>query len=131
MDAIRKADIDGNEQNVQDAAWLPLLRTPPFPTYTSGHSMFSGAAAVVLTKLYGENHSIASRSDTHTGLTQRHVLQEFVRQFGGFWEAAKEAGQSRIYGGIHFQFDNIAGLASGQSIGIYVLEDLLRLASNR
>jgi len=127
IDAIRRADQDGNADTTLDTSWLPLVRTPPFPAYTSGHSTFSGAAAAVLTALYGEDIAFASQSDAHSGLTQRPLTQIVERQFSSFAEAAEEAGQSRIYGGIHFQFDNSAGLAAGQSIGGFVVENLLRI----
>ncbi len=116
IDAIHRASEDGNPATVADAEWFPLLRTPPFPTYTSGHSTFSGAAAEVLTTLYGDNVSLASRSDGHMGLTQRPLASIFTRHFENFWAAAEEAGMSRIYGGIHFQFDNTAGLVAGSAI---------------
>ena len=86
--------------------------TPPFPTYTSGHSTQSGAAAAVLTQMFGIK---AFTDTTHTDhqLTQ---TQE-PRAFSSFDEAAKEAAVSRLYGGIHFPFDNDDGLASGRCVG--------------
>lgn len=120
IDAIRLADNDGNDLTVSDSTWQPLLRTPPFPTYTSGHSSFSGAGASVLTSIFGENVAFATRSDGHTGLTQRPLATITTRHFDSLWEAAEEAGASRIYGGIHFSFDNTAGLQSGDAIGNYV-----------
>ncbi len=126
IDAIRRAGEDGNAATLADPSWLPLLRTPPFPTYTSGHSTFSGAAAEVLTALYGDNISLASRSDGHTGLTQRPLSSIVTRDFDSFRSAAEEAGISRIYGGIHFQFDNSAGLAAGSAIGDDVVANWLQ-----
>ncbi len=105
--AIRAADTDGNPDTAPDAAWAPLLVTPPFPGYISGHSTFSGAADVVLTNFFG-SVPFTTRSDDSTNI---------IRSFPNFSEAANEAGQSRIYGGIHFQFDNQAGLASGRGLG--------------
>ena len=125
IDAIRRADEDGNAATVVDATWLPLLRTPNFPTYTSGHSTFGAAAATVLTALYGDGFTFASRSDGHTGLTQR-PLDNVTRHFESFWEAAEENGISRIYGGIHYEFDNRQGLSSGRLIGEYVTANWLR-----
>lgn len=126
VDAIRKADSDGNELTTANTTWLPLLRTPPFPSYTSGHSTFSSAAAAVLTRIYGAGYNFASRSDSHSGLTQKPLTNEVTRQFSSFIEAAREAGQSRIYGGIHFDFDNEAGFTAGQSVGHYVMDHLLQ-----
>ena len=103
-----------------------MLRTPPFPSYTSGHSTFSGAAASVLTALYGDHVAFGSREDGHVGLTQRPLGSIMTRHFESFWEAAEEAGLSRIYGGIHFAFDNTAGLAAGSAIGSDVVANWLK-----
>jgi hypothetical protein len=94
-----------------DKAWEPLLITPPFPEYTSGHSTQSGAAAVVLTSVFGEN--FAFEDDTHVaeGLP--------VRSFPSFAAAAEEAAISRLYGGIHFRFGNEGGLRQGRAVGAY------------
>jgi hypothetical protein len=128
IDAIRRGGSDGNEATVEIASWIPLLKTPPFPTYTSGHSTFSGAAATVLTSLFGDDVAFSSESDGHAGFRLRPlaVNQVVTRHFTSFWDAAEEAGLSRIYGGIHFQFDNSAGLATGQAVGQYVVDQLLR-----
>jgi hypothetical protein len=91
-----------------DPGWEPLLPTPPFPAYTSGHSSFSGAAAAALAAAFGTDEvAFDTTSDGLPGVT---------RSFGSFSAAAREAGMSRIYGGIHWQFDNQAGLACGNKI---------------
>ena len=125
IDAIRRASEDGNAATAADSTWQPLLQTPPFPTYTSGHSTFSGAAATVLTSIFGENVAFATRSDGHTGMPQRPLATLTTRHFDSVWEAAEEAGISRVYGGIHFSFDNTAGLSAGDAIGLYVANHLL------
>lgn len=125
IDAIRRADEDGNVATVADTAWLPLLRTPPFPSYTSGHSTFSGAAAAVMTELFGENLSFTSHSDSHSGLTPRPLAAVTARTFESFHAAAEEAGMSRIYGGIHYRFDDTQGSAAGQAIGLTVVNHWL------
>ena len=113
---IHHADQDGNPNTQADAAWKPLLDTPPFPSYTSGHSTFSGAAAAVLADVFGDNISFQTTSDGLPGVT---------RSFKSFWAAAEEAGQSRIYGGIHWQFDNTEGLALGKTLARLVCRDYL------
>jgi hypothetical protein len=115
--AIRNANLDGNSATMKDASWTPLLVTPPFPSYMSGHSTFSGAAAQVLTDLFGKNVHFTSSSDALPGVQ---------RSFTSFVQAAQEAGQSRIYGGIHFQFDNQDGLATGTSVGDWVFHHVLK-----
>jgi hypothetical protein len=92
--------------------WTPLLPTPPFPAYTSGHSSFSGAAAAALAAFFGTDRvSFSTASDGLPGVS---------RSFDSFSAAAREAGMSRIYGGIHWAFDNTDGLACGREIGEYV-----------
>ncbi len=114
--AIRAADTDGNPATVPDAGWTPLLVTPNFPSYTSAHSTVSGAAAEVLTALFGAHNHFTVGSESLPGVT---------RSFDSFNAAAAEAGQSRIYGGIHYQFDNQNGLASGHALGEFVVGNFL------
>jgi hypothetical protein len=128
IDAIRRGETDGNDQTGADPVWTPLLRTPPFPTYTSGHSTFSGAADAVLSDFFGPDVEFATQSDNHSGFSQRPLAESQVatRRFTSFTQAAEEAGRSRIYGGIHFEFDSAAGLAAGRAIGALVAGALLR-----
>jgi hypothetical protein len=91
-----------------DPAWLPLIGTPPFPTYTSGHSTQSGATATVLTDLLGD---VAFTDHTHDALGLP------ARSFDSFEEAAQEAAISRLYGGIHYTFDNVEGYNAGVCLG--------------
>lgn len=128
IEAIRRADVDGNPSTSEDPSWLPLLETPPFPTYTSGHSTFSGAAAAVLTHLLGGAVSFTTTLDGHGAPAQRPLDPDLVvtRSYTSFQEAAEEAGMSRIFGGIHFAFDDAAGLQAGRSIGSYVVDAMLR-----
>jgi membrane-associated phospholipid phosphatase len=116
--AIREADTDGNAATIADPTWTPLLVTPPFPEYTSGHSTFSGAAAAVLAGYFGtDNIAFTTESDDAPGI---------IRSYPSFSAAAAESGQSRIYGGIHFQSGNRFGLSSGKKVGKYVAKKLLR-----
>jgi len=126
IDAIRRANEDGNSATIADSQWLPLVVTPPFPAYTSGHSSFSGAAAEALTAIYGSELTFASTSDSHSGLTQKPLSTTTIRQFDNFWSAAKEASDSRIYGGIHYKFDSSAGLQAGEAIASYAIQTLLK-----
>lgn len=118
IDAIRQGDTDGNLSTLGQDDWLPLLKTPPFPTYTSGHSTFSGAAATVLNGIFGESVAFESTTDPQNAPSQRPLAYQYItkRQFSSFWQAAEEAGMSRIYGGIHFSFDNTAGLDLGSTV---------------
>ena len=127
IDAIRRGDTDGNDQTIADPTWTPLLKTPPFSTYTSGHSTFSGAADAVLTSFFGDHVHFATTSDGHGGFRQRPLADNQIstRTFDSFAQAADEAGRSRIYGGIHFQFDNVPALAASRALGQYVVSNFL------
>lgn len=96
-----------------DDRWQPMLQTPPFPEYPSGHSTISAAAAKVLTHLFGEKFAYTDSSEHAFGLP--------VRSFPSFEAAAEEAGMSRLYGGIHFRHGVEAGLAQGRAVGAQVL----------
>jgi hypothetical protein len=95
-----------------DPTWLPLLDTPPFPEYTSGHSVQSGAAFQVLTDLFGERYPFVDHTHDERGLAPR--------SFGSFFEAAEEAAISRLYGGIHFRSAVENGVTQGRCIGTAV-----------
>jgi len=97
-----------------DPNWTSLWVSPPFPGDISGHSAFSAASATVLANYFGDNTPFCSSSDPNAGFAST-----VTRCFTSFSEAAAEAGESRILGGIHFAFDNAQGLAVGQAIGNY------------
>ncbi len=99
-------------RRVIDPKWEPLLITPPFPEYPSGHSTQSGAAATVLTQCFGENFAFTDAT---------HVRDKIpARSFTSFWHAAEEAGISRLYGGIHFRAAIDLGLDQGRCVGEHV-----------
>jgi hypothetical protein len=100
-------------KRVIDPAWEPLLITPPFPEYPSGHSTQSGAAAAVLTSFYGDDFRFTDRTHERDGLAPRH--------FSSFDAAAREAGISRLYGGIHFRSAIDRGLEQGRCIGAHTV----------
>src|SRR5688500_6116951 len=89
-----------------DEDWVPLLQTPPFPEYTSGHSVISSASAVTLTKLFGENFSFLDSTEVEFGLK--------ARSFNSFKEASEEAALSRLYGGIHYRPAVEHGITEGR-----------------
>jgi hypothetical protein len=99
-----------------DESWMPLLQTPPFPEYTSGHSVVSAAAAQVLTKLFGDNFAYADSTEVEFGLP--------VREFKSFKHAAEEAAISRLYGGIHYMPAIKNGLQGGNELGQFVVRKL-------
>jgi hypothetical protein len=93
---------------LMDPDWTTPLVTPPFPEYSSGHSAQSGAAAQVLTDMFGD---LAFTDHTHEG---RGLP---ARSFDSFFEAAEEAATSRLYGGIHFRSAIERGVNQGQCVG--------------
>ena len=99
-----------------DEAWRPLLQTPPFPEYTSGHSVISTASAEVLSYLFGENFAYVDTSEEYFGLP--------ARSFQSFKAASQEAAISRLYGGIHFRDAIEAGQRQGETIGKYIVEKI-------
>ena len=110
-----------------DPNFKPLLQTPPFPEYLSGHSTISSAAAVILTHYFGENFEYTDTVEQRYGLP--------ARSFKSFQEAAVEAGLSRFYGGIHFMDAIDNGRLQGLQVGDWVLHKVERtpavLAANK
>jgi hypothetical protein len=96
-------------QRLIDPDWMPVLTTPPFPEYTSGHSVQSGAAYSVLTDLFGDDYAFDDHTHDDRGLPARH--------FESFTAAAEEAAISRLYGGIHYRAAIELGLAQGRCVG--------------
>jgi len=99
-----------------DDEWKSILQTPPFPEYTSGHSVVSGAAATVLTSIFGDNFQFDDDTEVPYGLP--------VRSFESFDSAAEEAALSRLYGGIHYRAAIEKGLTQGKQVGNYVASNL-------
>jgi hypothetical protein len=99
-----------------DPSWKPLLQTPPFPEYLSGHSTISSASAVILTHYFGDNFNYTDTVEERYGLP--------ARKFNSFQEAAIEAGLSRFYGGIHFMDAIDNGRKQGLQVGEWVLNKI-------
>ncbi|SKB55029.1 vanadium-dependent haloperoxidase [Dyadobacter psychrophilus] len=99
-----------------DQKWQPLLQTPPFPEYTSGHSVISTAVSETLTYLLGDN--FAFRDDTEV------IFDLPTRDFKSFRQAAEEAAISRLYGGIHYRDAIENGQSQGKAIGNFIVEKL-------
>ncbi len=102
-----------NNKNI-DQNWKPLLQTPPFPEYTSGHSVVSGAASVALTEVFGDNFAYTDSVEVKFGLP--------VRQYESFKAASEEAAISRLYGGIHYMPAIENGITQGRKVGNLVVK---------
>ena len=96
--------------------WQPFIQTPPFPSHTSGHATISAAAAEVMTNWFGGNLSFTDTSSLEFGIKSREIKS--------FRLAAKEAAMSRLYGGIHFRFDNEHGTEAGTRLGEFIVQRL-------
>ncbi len=99
-----------------DEEWQPLLQTPPFPEYTSGHSVASRSAAVALTEIFGDDFSFLDTSELEFGLP--------AREYKSFYQASEEAAISRLYGGIHYMMAIENGVTQGGNVGDYIAENL-------
>ena len=106
---------------LMNSSWRPLLQTPPFPEYTSGHSVASSSVAVVLTQLLGDDFKFTDTSEMYFGLPERN--------FSSFYQAANEAALSRLYGGIHFRDACEEGVIQGKKIGNLAMDKLLKSES--
>lgn len=106
-------------QRVIDPTWnnpdvTDPVTTPPFPEYTSGHSVQSGATATILTSLFGDHLALTDHTQDHRGF--------LPRSYASFWDLAQEAAISRLYGGIHYRASIEVGLEQGRCIGEKILK---------
>jgi hypothetical protein len=125
--AIRLAADDSNPKTAPDPSWQPLSAnrdgvhfSPAFPAYVSGHATFGGAWAAAMAGYFGTD------SITFTATTEDPHALEVKRTFTSFSAAAIENARSRIYLGVHYQFDGDFGRSTGTSVGNYVVSRLLR-----
>ncbi len=116
--AIRAGDTDGNRRTVPDPNWLPLIATPPFPSYPSAHASAGGAARFVLEHFYGKDgFDVTLTSPTAPGVSLHYTAWKQITD---------DIDDARIYGGIHFRFDQDEGARQGRSIGAFILDNKLR-----
>ena len=99
-----------------DDSWEPVLQTPPFPEYTSGHSVVSGAASMALTDVFGDDFAFEDDTELPYGLP--------VRSFKSFRQAADDAALSRLYGGIHYRAALAVGIKQGRDLGKFIVDKL-------
>ena len=99
-----------------DDKWMPTLQTPPFPEYTSGHSVASATTAEILTHLFGEDFEFEDTVEKEFGLP--------TRNFQSFKQAASEAAMSRLWGGIHYMPAIVNGSRQGSNLGSFIVKTL-------
>jgi hypothetical protein len=111
--AIQLADTDGNPETDQQADWVPLLTTPPYPDYTSGLTTVVGAASRALTRVLGTNRIDLTMASVAAGVTRHY-------EFAGTWN--RDAVNARIWSGIHFRTADVLGNAMGKQVGDRALD---------
>jgi hypothetical protein len=116
--AIRAGDTDGNPKTVPDPSFVPFIATPCFPSYPSNHGSGSNGAAEVLKRLYGEGGHLMTLSNP--------AVPDIVLQYTMFKQITDDISDARVYGGIHFRFDQEAGARLGKAIGRAVYKNNLR-----
>lgn len=115
--AIYAADVDGNAKTEVDVTFVPLVSAPCFPGYPSNHATVSYAAREVLERLYGpRGHEISLASSLLPGVTLT---------YSAFKRITDDVDDARVFGGIHFRFDQDAGAKLGTTVGAYVYKNLL------
>jgi hypothetical protein len=118
--AIRAADTDLNPDTDPDSTWLPLITTPPYPSYAGNLATIGASAARALQLVCGTN-------DVPVVITWGLPgLPSVTRNYDGFWQAAEEEAMARIVGGIHYRFDQEAGQQVGRSVAEYVFANFVR-----
>jgi hypothetical protein len=120
--AIRSGSLDGNKKTEPDLDWLPLIPTPAFPSYASAHATLSGAARAVVERAYGKRgHDLTLTTAS---------LPDIVLDYTAFEQITDDIDDARVYGGIHFRFDQEAGAKQGRKVGRYILRNYLRCADD-
>jgi hypothetical protein len=118
--AIRAAHTDLNPDTEPDSTWLPLITTPPYPSYAGNLATIGASAARALQLMCGTN-------DVPVAVTWSLPAGASVtRHFDGFWQAAEEEAMARIFGGIHYRFDQEAGQHVGVSVAEFVFANFMR-----
>jgi hypothetical protein len=103
-----------------DTTWMPYIVTPCFPSYGSAHGSLSNAARKVLERLYGPRH--------HSITLSNPAVAGVILQYETFEQITDDISDARVYGGIHFRFDQEAGGEQGRQVGAYVYHHILRRA---
>ena len=120
--AIRAGDTDGNRKTDPDVAWMTFIDTPCFPSYPSAHASASYAARTIAEKIFG--------SKGHDITLSHPNFPDVILHYSKFSQMTDDIDDARVYGGIHFRFDQEAGARQGRQVGTYVYKNNLRRCSN-
>lgn len=118
--AIREADQDGNAATAPDPAWTPLLATPPYPGHPGNRACLSASQSRLLERLFGQDNVPVQVTWAVTGGAA------VTRAYNGFRQLANEEAKSRIWGGIHFEFESLASMGACTLLADYVVDNTLR-----
>jgi hypothetical protein len=126
--AIQLADTDGNPDTIADPAWESLELTPPIPDYDSGHSVEGGSASEVLQRVFKTDQISFSTCSLTLPLPEEQCggVNEVLRSYSSFSQAADENGVSRIYVGYHFRKAVEEGIKHGRKIGKRAVDHFLK-----
>lgn len=116
--AIHAGDTDGNPKTEADPNYAPFIATPCFPSYPSNHGSAANAAAAVMRRLYGEGG--------HWMTLTNPAVPSIILHYTSFHEITDDISDARVYGGIHFRTDQIAGAVLGQAVGSAIFKNNLR-----
>ena len=116
--AIRRADEDGNPDTLADPAWTSLIGTPPYPSYAGNMATIGTSQSTVLAMFFGRDDIAYDHTWEGAGGATRH--------YQGFSAMANEQERARVWGGIHFTFDNVAGQSIGRNVGAYVFLNIMQ-----
>jgi hypothetical protein len=119
--AIREADRDGNDATTADPAWLPLLTTPPYPGHPGNMACIGASQSCVLTRVFGQDNIPFSMT-----WVMIDGSPSVTRAYTGFKELADQEAQSRIWGGIHFQFESQVSIGVCTPLADYAVDNYLR-----
>jgi hypothetical protein len=116
--AIRRADEDGNPDTTPDPAWLALIPNPPYPSYAGNMAGIGTSQATILALFFGRDDIQFEHTWVGAGGA--------TRSYAGFSSMADESARARVYGGIHFTFDNVAGQSVGRNVANYIFANVMR-----
>lgn len=120
--AIVEGNFDGNAKTDPDLTFVPFILTPCFPSYPSNHASASNSAAEILKRVYGAGrHAITMANPAVPGLAFHYTR---------FNQITDDIDDARVYGGIHFRFDQDAGAELGRDVATYVYKHNLRRAKH-
>jgi hypothetical protein len=116
--AIRRADEDGNPDTAADVNWSSLIGNPPYPSYPGNVAAVGTSQATILALFFGRDDIRFQHTWGGAGGA--------TRSYAGFNQMANEAERARVYGGIHFTFDQVAGQSAGRNVANYVFLNFMR-----